>query len=49
MLCKGIKLGEEKNYVDAKKCFEKARSMFKLKVEPSFYLAVSSAYFSSYP
>lgn len=39
-LCKGILAGEAEEYIEAAREFEKAKKIFKKKVEPSFYLAV---------
>lgn len=57
LLCKGILLGEEKKFEEARSMFEKARKMYKIRVEPTFYLVVSChgnskrylTLFSSYP
>ena len=41
LLCKGILHGEAREFDEARKFFEKARSMFRLRVEPTFYLVVA--------
>ena len=43
LLCQGILNGETKKFSEAKSNFEKARSIFRLKVEPTFYMVVTSA------
>lgn len=42
LLCQGILKGEEKEFDIAKSYFEKAKKIFKLKVEPTFYIVVHS-------
>ena len=49
LLCKGILHGEAKEFDDARKFFEKARSMFRLRVEPTFYLVVAQLLLVSRP
>lgn len=41
LLCQGIILGQEKRFEEAQTCFEEARQMFMLRVEPTFYLCVA--------
>ena len=40
MLCEGIDHGEQNKFEQAVVYFEKAKSMYKIKVEPTFYLVV---------
>ena len=40
LLCQGILNGEAKKFAEAKVFFEKAKSIFRLKVEPTFYIVV---------
>lgn len=41
LLCEGIIKGEEGEYSLSKSFFEKAKSIFRLKVEPTFYIVVN--------
>lgn len=40
LLCQGILNGETKKFAEARAYFERARSIFRLKVEPTFYIVV---------
>lgn len=40
LLTKGVLLGESEEYPQAKECFESAKAMYSIKVEPTFYLVI---------
>ena len=42
LMCQGIISGEDQKFENAKSYFEKAKSIFRTKVEPTFYLAVTT-------